>query len=300
MGNGKWREVYRVICFFTIISMIIGLSFILVIKDKSNNETYDQKKEGANILSSKDAENSEDGKIEIIYGNNDENMEREIITGLSDYKKYKKRDDIVLPSDMDEKDDELRCYLTFDDGPSLNITPQILDVLREEEIKATFFVIGTLAEENSDILLRAFEEGHYIANHTYSHNYNEIYSNKDIFLDNVEKGAKVIEDITGHKTKLFRFPGGSFGRDEYIEIVNLYGYTYADWNSLNGDAEALNVSKSTMMEKLKESMYGQNPLIVLMHDSATKQTTVDALPEIIRYISEQGYEFMTMEKWKRK
>lgn len=298
MGNGKWKGAYKVVSFFTTIIVIIGLSFMLVIKDKSNNEIYEEKKEEANILSFKGVEDYEDIKIEESYGNNDENIEREIITGLSDYKRYEKSHEVISSSYEDENDDDiLRCYLTFDDGPSLNITPQILDVLKKENVKATFFVIGSLAEENSDIVKRAFDEGHYIANHTYSHRYKEVYSSKEFFIEEVKMGEKIIENITGNKTKLFRFPGGSFGKDEYIGILESHGYEHIDWNSLNGDAEALNVSKSTMMKKLKESMYGQNPLIVLMHDAATKQTTVNALPEIIGYIREQGYEFSTMEKW---
>lgn len=295
MESGKWKGICRLIVFFVTIIMIIGLSFILSLKDKSNNNFYGDNKQKISILSDKIENNVEDKKIE---SGREDNFEREIITGLVDYKN--KGNENVAQNDIEEDETTLICYLTFDDGPSYSITPQILDVLKNQGVKATFFVIGSLAEENSNIVKKAFDEGHYIANHTYSHKYNEIYSNEESFIEEVKKGAKVIKDITGHETNLFRFPGGSFGKAEYIELIESNGYDYVDWNALNGDAESLNVSEYTMMKKLKESMYGQNPLIVLMHDAATKQTTVDALPEIIRYISEQGYEFSTMEKWKRK
>lgn len=188
------------------------------------------------------------------------------------------------------------AYLTFDDGPSHKITPQILDVLKGYNIKATFFVIGSMAEENPALLKREKEDGHVIANHTYSHNYKNIYSSTTNFINDLKKGENVVSSIIGeHNSKLIRFPGGSFGRTAYKQAVTNAGYHYVDWNALNGDAEAPYVSKERLVSRLKETVGGQNTLYILMHDAPGKQSTVQALPEIIEYLKSQGYEFRTLQ-----
>ena len=94
-------------------------------------------------------------------------------------------------AEEDSKENKKIAYLTFDDGPSRTVTPQILDILAKYDIKATFFVVGKYAEKNPDILRRIYEEGHVIGNHTYSHNYNYIYKNVSNFvreLDATQRG----------------------------------------------------------------------------------------------------------------
>lgn len=188
------------------------------------------------------------------------------------------------------------AYLTFDDGPSYKITPQILDILKEKNIKATFFVIGSMAQENPGLLKREKNEGHVIANHTYSHNYKKIYSSTSNFINDLKQGENVVTSIIGeHNSKLIRFPGGSFGRTAYKNAATNAGYHYVDWNALNGDAEAPYVSKEKLIARLKETAAGQNTLYILMHDAPGKQSTVQALPEIIEYLKAQGYEFRTLQ-----
>lgn len=201
-------------------------------------------------------------------------------------------------SEKNNEDDnkEKVCYLTFDDGPTPNITPQILSVLDDYNIKATFFVIGQLAEQNDDVLKEVDKKGHYVANHTYSHNYNKIYVSPSAMIQDIEKCNEVLNKYIGKTTNIIRFPGGSFGKTNFQESVNNAGYNFVDWNCLNGDAEALNVPPERLMERIKETMYGQDSLVVLMHDAATKQTTVQALPKIIEYIKSQGYEFKTLDE----
>ncbi len=107
------------------------------------------------------------------------------------------------------------AFLTFDDGPSSTVTPKILDTLKQENIKATFFVLGTMVKSNSDILKREQEEGHYIANHGYSHVYNKVYANENKPLEEYNKTNKLIQEALGdisYQTNVFRFPGGSVGR----------------------------------------------------------------------------------------
>jgi Predicted xylanase/chitin deacetylase len=187
------------------------------------------------------------------------------------------------------------AYLTFDDGPTPYITSNILDILKKNEIKATFFVIGKMAERNPELLKRELSEGHIVANHTYSHNYKYIYSSTDNFLQDLKKGDEVITSIIGeHNKTLIRFPGGSFGRQAYKQAVEKSGYHYVDWNCLNGDAEVATGSVDRLISRFRETVQGQKELIILMHDATGKSTTVQALPEIIEYLKANGYVFKTL------
>lgn len=194
-----------------------------------------------------------------------------------------------------EKNNIKVAYLTFDDGPSTNITPQVLDILDEYDVKATFFVIGQLAESYPDILKRIDREGHAIGNHSYSHNYSHIYKDIDNFMKEIHLTEKAFKNILGedYENNLIRFPGGSFGPNKapFREKVTAAGYNFYDWNSLNGDAEGRSISKNRLVERFKETSNGKEELVILMHDMGGKQTTVDALPQIIEYLQGNGYEF---------
>lgn len=189
------------------------------------------------------------------------------------------------------------CYLTFDDGPTRNITPQILEILKDKDVKATFFVLGKLAEVNQDILKREKNEGHLIANHTYSHDYAYLYTNPENLINDINKNQEMLKNILGEDpSKIIRFPGGSFNKKSFQKRVNEEGYHFVDWNCLNGDAEALNVPEDKLFNNVKKSMGSQEHIIVLMHDASTKQTTVRSLSRIIDYIKEQGYSFKTLDE----
>jgi peptidoglycan/xylan/chitin deacetylase (PgdA/CDA1 family) len=193
------------------------------------------------------------------------------------------------------------AYLTFDDGPSLIVTPQILDILDEYNIKATFFVIGYMAERNPGILQMTYERGHSIGNHTYSHNYGYIYKNPNNFLNDLYKADEVLKTILGadFETNIVRFPGGSFGKGQnFTNAVNKAGFIYYDWNSLNGDAEGINIPKERLLKRFNETSKNKNELIILMHDTDQKPTTVEALREIIEQLLNNGYIFRTLEEYK--
>lgn len=192
------------------------------------------------------------------------------------------------------------AYLTFDDGPSTTVTPQILDILNEYDIKATFFVLGKMAEKNPDILKRIQAEGHSIGNHTYSHNYKYIYKNMDNFLGELNKTDEVFKSILGEEfaTSLLRFPGGSFEKykQKYKIAAEKLDYRVYDWNALSGDSEAKNVSVDKQISRLKQTTRGQKKLLVLMHDTYGKETTAKALPSMIDYLIENGYTFDKLEQ----
>jgi peptidoglycan/xylan/chitin deacetylase (PgdA/CDA1 family) len=201
------------------------------------------------------------------------------------------------PSNTSENKKEV--FLTFDDGPTSNITPRILETLDKYNVKATFFVIGQNAEKHPELIKEEKAKGHFIANHTYSHDYEYIYSNTDNLLKDLEKGNQVLASILGeYNNKTIRFPGGSFGskRAPYRDAVKKAGYTYVDWNALNGDAERLNVPADELINRIKDTVGKKNHVVILMHDAATKKTTADSLPQVIEYLKSQGYEFKTLEQ----
>lgn len=189
-------------------------------------------------------------------------------------------------------------YLTFDDGPSKSVTPLILDLLKKENIPVTFFVLGSRAELNPDILRREYEEGHYIANHGYSHIYSNIYSSKEAILEEYNKTENAIKNILGldYKSHLFRFPGGSTG-GKYKQIkadaktfLSDNEICYIDWNSLSQDAAGAKTIEALVQNTI-DSVGTKNNVVILMHDAGDKILTYEALPQIISYLRENGYTF---------
>ncbi|MFL0198379.1 polysaccharide deacetylase family protein [Clostridium sp. WILCCON 0269] len=189
-------------------------------------------------------------------------------------------------------------YLTFDDGPSANNTPKILQILKNFNIKATFFLIGQNAEKNKDIVKEEASEGNVVENHTYSHNMSYIYSDPKVFISDVNKCNEVLKSILGsnYNSKLIRFPGGSFGKklEPFREEAKRDGYRYVDWNDLTGDAEYNRVPVDKLVSNV-ERYANQEHLVVLMHDAPAKVTTVQALPEVIEYFKAKGYIFETLK-----
>lgn len=196
---------------------------------------------------------------------------------------------------LEKQQNQKTAYLTFDDGPSFNITPQILDVLKKYDLKATFFVVGKMAEQYPDIIKRIDAEGHSIGNHSYSHSYGYIYAKTSNFIGELKRTEKVLKNILGEQyhTNIIRFPGGSFGKKKaaFRKAAKDEGYNYYDWNSLNGDSERVSASKRRLVQRFKSTFKGQKELNILMHDIETKQTTVAALPDIIEFLQERGYKF---------
>lgn len=192
------------------------------------------------------------------------------------------------------------AYLTFDDGPSKTVTPKILKTLDDYKIKATFFVLGSMAEQNPSTLKTIKAKGHSIGHHSYSHNYKYLYANTNNFLGEVNRTDRIFKNTLGKnfKTSLLRFPGGSFEsyKNPQKKVLQSKGYRIYDWNALNGDSEAKNVSVNTQMARLKATVRGQKELIVLMHDANGKENTAKALPQIIEYLKSQGYTFKALSE----
>lgn len=192
-----------------------------------------------------------------------------------------------------------QAFLTFDDGPSVQ-TPYILDILKEQKVKATFFVLGVNVNLKPDLVKRIYEEGHYVANHGQTHVYKNIYSSPEAVLEEYNECNEAVRNAIGnseYNSHLFRFPGGFFGgkyadlKKQAKDLLNENNIVNVDWNALNGDAETQNPTVEFEMKRLEDTTQDKNSIIVLMHDSETKGATVEALPQIITYLKEQGYEF---------
>ena len=183
-------------------------------------------------------------------------------------------------------------YLTFDDGPSDRVTPQILDVLKEEDVKATFFIIGRQAETRKYLVKREFDEGHTVGVHSYTHKYGEIYSSPESLIKDIDRCNKLIKEVTGKYSGVYRFPGGSFGLSEnLISAVTERGLKYIDWNSSTRDAEILGASPEQLYDAAITTASNTNHLVMLAHDSTTKSATAQALKKIIQHFKAEGYSF---------
>ncbi len=185
-------------------------------------------------------------------------------------------------------------YLTFDDGPSDRVTPKILDVLDEENVKATFFVIGQQAERRDYLIKREAESGHTVAVHSYTHDYRRIYASARSLIADIDRCNDVIERITGRRSDLYRFPGGSFGlREELIAAATEHGMRYVDWNASTRDAECSGSAEQLFRSAVTTSA-GLDRVVLLSHDSTRKTNTPEATRRLIKYYKENGYTFSTL------
>lgn len=191
------------------------------------------------------------------------------------------------------------AYLTFDDGPTLKSTPKILDILSEENVKATFFVIGKHVKEHPELVKRAYDEGHYIANHSYTHNHDKLYTDADGFINEILSTDVEISKAIGienYHSHVFRFPNGYMApsyktkKQEYAKLLSNIDYTYIDWNALNKDSEK-KYSNSELLKNLKDSSRNKGTLVILMHDTSDVNETHLILKDSIHYLKEQGYIF---------
>ncbi|QYK64691.1 polysaccharide deacetylase family protein [Paenibacillus sp. S25] len=212
----------------------------------------------------------------------------------------------------DGADGKKVAYLSFDDGPSVTVTPQILDILKKQKVKATFFIVGKEANENEhtrNLIKRIVKEGHAIGNHTYSHNYKYLYPNRRVNTDHVmqeiEKNNQVLKSILGPEfsTRMIRFPGGHMtwnrrdpqGMAALDKVLLQKDYHQVDWNVLTKDAEGKSKKAPALINQFIRSVKGREKAIILMHDTYGKEETAQALPQIIEYLKKQGYEFKVMK-----
>ena len=198
--------------------------------------------------------------------------------------------------------DEKVCYLTFDDGPSTSNTPGILDTLKKENVKATFFVVTSeIDEETAPILQRIVDEGHTLCIHANEHKYGDLYASTEAYLEDFANAYDKIYELTGYRVQGFRFPGGSNGQvnssgcyDDIVTEMTRRGFEYYDWNAYAHDAEGGNYSAEEMADMAvhEVDISSRNDVILLMHDTYGKDKTVSALEQIISQLKEEGIKML--------
>ncbi|GAB6167570.1 polysaccharide deacetylase family protein [Clostridium carnis] len=189
-------------------------------------------------------------------------------------------------------------YLTFDDGPSYEITGKVLDILKENEVKATFFLIGNQIKDKEEIVKRINEEGHSIGLHTFTHKYKCIYCNEDTFIEEMIECQNEINKVVGVSPNIIRFPGGSYKHLNkcYLEKLHNNNFKVYDWNLDNTDGLNPKLSPYKLYRKAINAGDGLQRIILLMHCTDMHKNTCEALPKIIEYYKSQGYEFKTINE----
>ena len=198
-------------------------------------------------------------------------------------------DDSALAEMISQEEKVRKVYLTFDDGPN-STTGEILDILAEYDVKATFFVVGKDDKESQALLKRIVEEGHSLGMHSYSHVYDDIYSSVEGFASDLGKLQGYLYDVTGVTSKIYRFPGGSSNKVSstdmrvFISWLEKQGIEYYDWNISSGDANPVRLTAEQVLENCTKDLSRYRNAIILLHDAPSKKTTVEALPALIEQI----------------
>lgn len=191
-------------------------------------------------------------------------------------------------------------YLTFDDGPSEYATKKILDVLKKNDVKATFFIINFDTTKKADLIKRMVKEGHTVAIHGYSHDYQKIYRSEKAFMDNINSLRDKVKALTGYNATIMRFPGGSSNTiskfnpgimTKLVKSVQNAGYTYYDWNVDSGDAMSGKHTANKLYNNVRIGLAKNRGNVVLMHDTGDGDMKAKAVQKIIEYGKDNGYVF---------
>ena len=326
-NRGRYRKqkkkkniIILITCALIISSAVIGTKLVLK-QNKGNVQVTTKPNEETNSQDKEVVDNFEDKEV---TGNSEE-LESNIVdnSGYLSFEEDPNADDAAMVAENTKgllngtkhypvrTDGKKVVYLTFDDGPSTTNTPGRLDVLDRYNVKATFFILGKSIEGNEEaknILKETAKRGHAIANHTYSHDYSYLYPNRTMNVDNIvsdiEKNNSIMKEVLGEdfSTRVIRFPGGYWsweGRTAMKEAMEQNGYYNVDWNALNKDAEGKQKNADELLQSTKETVDALGPdadsVVLLMHDTYGKEETVKALPQIIEYLQEKGFEFRTIK-----
>ncbi len=256
-------------------------------KDEKDGDLTDD------IETSGEVDTSKEGTYTIVYkvsdkSGNEAKKERKV--------KVQKKETIAAQNGSSGKKGVI--YLTFDDGPTTDITPKILDILKEKNVPATFFILN-YDDSKEYLIKREYNEGHTVAIHGYSHEYKSIYKSEEAFMENITKLQDKIKNTTGYTAKIIRFPGGSSNTvsrfnpgimTRLCKLVVDKGFRYFDWNVNSGDADTARTS-SDVYNNVTKSLSKSKANVVLMHDFKGNTKTLNALEDIIDYGLANGYTF---------
>lgn len=281
--------IWMVVCMLLCVILMVKVSSLekkvsLLVSDKTITKQVDEKVTadsagGSDVLSYNSTEATESTNKPILMN---------IAGAIND------------TENLANENDELKVYLTFDDGPSDN-TAAILDTLAKYNVKATFFVVGKQDEESKAMYQRIVNEGHTLGMHSYSHKYSVIYDSLDAFETDFNEIQSYLYDVTGRECRLYRFPGGSSNQvsntdmTEFIKFLNEEQVTYFDWNVSSGDATSQAYTADELVNNVMSDVVKYKTSVVLMHDSNTKGTTVEALGPMIEALQGMGAQILPID-----
>ncbi len=229
--------------------------------------------------------------------NNSNNEQEEAI--LVELDKKRQEEEQREKEKQEEENATGIIYLTFDDGPSADITPQVLDILSKKNVKATFFVVH-FSEKNAELVKREDAEGHTVALHGYTHTYSEVYQSADSCLENFRKIQEQVYETIGKRPNIIRFPGGSSNTisrkyckgvmSQVTERALDEGFRYFDWN-LDSDDAGHAKTRDDIYNNVTSKIKAGRSNVVLMHDFSNNHKTLDALSDIIDFGIQNGYVF---------
>ena len=264
------------------------------IKEKQEQKIAEQKRLAEEEKKRKEAEEAKKKMIGVKHG------------AESYSYSAKKVEDKLKKMDYSNNGEKV-VFLTFDDGTSTTVTPQILKTLKDENVKATFFLTGQNIERGGakakELIKQEFEEGHAIANHSYSHNYGILYPNRVLNLESFKEDFKktdvILKDVLGpyFSTEVIRCPGGHMswkGMQPLDKYLDENGIASIDWNALSGDAEGKKKNPQELYDYAVKTSAGKDMVVILMHDTYGKENTAKALPQIIKYYKDNGYKFKVL------
>ncbi|AWK49814.1 polysaccharide deacetylase [Clostridium beijerinckii] len=189
-------------------------------------------------------------------------------------------------------------YLTFDDGPAGKVTKNILDILKKDSVPATFFVIGSQIKGQENLIKRMYDEGHSVGLHSMSHKKICLYSSDESFLKEMLDTQETINSIVGFKPTILRFPFGCNNNyyrisESMVNLLHKNNLKIYDWNTDSGDGANPNSNPSVF---IKNSKSNKDSVFLLMHCAYMSKNSVKALPDIIKYYKDNGYEFKVIDE----
>lgn len=275
--------------------------------ENKENDIMEENKEEPKTENNKDDDKKENDKVskeekskeEIKYKNTSKEGQKYIYDALEVSKK-------LIKEDYSNNGKKI-VFLTFDDGASNTVTPKILKILDDYDVKATFFIMGQVLEEGGQnakkLVKEEYDKGHAIGNHSYSHDYDILYPGRHLdlegFKNDYNKNVQELKKILGEdfSTRVIRCPGGYMswkGMDQLDDYLKENNMASIDWSALSGDAEGSKKDASQLLKNAVESSMNQEMVVLLMHDTYGKEETANSLPKIIEYFKGHGYEFRTL------
>ena len=204
----------------------------------------------------------------------------------------------ILTTITAHADEQKIIYLTFDDGPAGKVTKDILDILKKDSVPATFFLIGDQIKDQENLIKRMYDEGHALGLHSMSHKKNRLYCSNESFLKEMLDTQETINSIVGFKPTILRFPFGCNNNyykisQSMVDLLHENNLRIYDWNTDSGDGAHPSANASLF---IKNSKSNKNSVLLLMHCAYMSKNSVKALPEIIKYYKNNGYDFKTIDE----